>query len=352
MKVLFVLHQVQAGGAEAMARDLARGLRGAGVDSRLAAIHASRGDVGEDGGVPVHVLGGPPTMAHAPLALLRLLVLCWRQSPDLVHSHGEVPDLLCRLVCGVLRIPLVVTAHTVNPWHWRRRLGLFLERSGVRRTRRYTAVSESIAAMLRRDIGVPPEQVEVIANWAPMMAVEPGPIPTMGRPTVIHVARLHVQKGQDILLQAFAQVRREFRDAVLWMVGAGPEEARLRGMAGEGVIFLGWRDDVPALLKRADLFVLSSHWEGMPLTMLEAMTESVPVVATAVDGIPEIIQDGVCGLLVPPGEAGALADAMLSCLRDPDRARRMGIQGANRCASLREQGLRAYLDLYHRVLAG
>ena len=159
-----------------------------------------------------------------------------------------------------------------------------------------------------------------------------------------------MQKGQDILLEAFAHVRMVCEEAVLWMVGDGPEEERLRELAGPGVVFLGRRGDVPSLLRQADLFALSSRWEGMPLVLLEAMSVGLPVVATAVDGVPEIVSHGITGLLVPPGDAKALAEMMLDCWRDPARARVLGANAAQVCSSRREQGLREYRNMYRRIL--
>lgn len=129
------------------------------------------------------------------------------------------------------------------------------------------------------------------------------------------VGRLHKQKAQDILLRGFKKVADRHPQVQLWIVGEGELRDTLErlaqelGIAGK-VIFLGGRTDIPELLSAMDIFVLSSLWEGQPIVLLEAMASAKPVVATNVDGIPEIVENGKTGLLVEPGEVDALAFAM------------------------------------------
>lgn len=351
MKLLLVLDQLKDGGAQAIACDLAQGLAASGVDCRIAALHS--GARGEDlASVPVHVLGGPPSTLSLPVACARLAVLCRRERPDILHGHAEVADLAGRIVGRALGIPQVSTAHNLRPWNWRPRVGMLLERRTAGLSRMHVAVSESMAAMLRDVVRVPADRIRVIPNWAApeLRPPAPGPLPRQGAPTIIHVARLHAQKRQDILLDAFGEVRRLRPGATLWIVGTGPLEPRLRRLAGEGVEFLGRREDIRHLLRRADIFVLSSDWEGMPLAILEAMGEGLPVVSTAVGGVPELVEDGVTGLLVPKGDSAALARAISACINEPARARAMGEEGRRRCAGRREHGVAEYVRCYQEVL--
>jgi glycosyltransferase involved in cell wall biosynthesis len=353
VKILMVLNSLTAGGAEVLACDLALGLADLGATCEIAALHGPSSD-NAVGGIPVHTLSGPVSMKRLPLALYHLLVLCIRNRPDIVHSHGETPDLLCRVVCGILGLPLVVTAHTERPWHWRPRLGRLLERCGVRFTTWYIAVSEAVANFYTRSFDVPDSKMSVIANWAcpplPIGQKIAENMPPTGTPTIINVARLHVQKSHDVLLESFRLVRQVWPQAVLWIAGSGPEEERLRQIAGQGVHFLGHRTDVRRLLQRSDLFVLSSSWEGQPLSMLEAMAEAVPVVATQVGGVPEIVQSGVNGILVAPGDPEALSRAMLSCLHDPSRARAMAAVAQKAIDNRREEALHEHRETYDRLM--
>lgn len=353
MKIIMVLNSLTAGGAEVLACDLAIGLTDLGAPCAIVALHGPSA-ASSVGGIAVHTLSGPVSMTRLPVALFRLLFLCIRDRPDIVHSHGEAPDLLCRVVCTILGLPLVVTAHTERPWHWRPQLGRMLERCGVKFTTWYVAVSDAVADAYKRSFGIPDSKMSVIANWACLpLAIGQKTVedmPPTGSPTIINVARLHVQKSHETMLDSFRLVRNVWPRAVLWIAGTGPEEERLRQIASEGVLFLGHRTDVRQLLQRSDLFVLSSIWEGQPLSMLEAMAEAVPVVATRVGGIPEIVQSGVNGLLVPPGDPQALSQAILACLEDPSRARAMAASAQKSIENRRAQALQEHRETYDRIM--
>jgi len=149
--------------------------------------------------------------------------------------------------------------------------------------------------------------------------------------TVLTVARLDPQKGLHDLVAAAALVP----EARVMVVGEGPErralETRIAHLGlGDRVHLLGFRSDVPDLLAGSDLFVLPSLFEGLPLSILEAMAAGKPVVATAIGGNDEAVVDGATGLLVPPGDPRALADAIRALLRDPERRRRLGEAGRRR----------------------
>src|SRR5262249_18508293 len=149
-----------------------------------------------------------------------------------------------------------------------------------------------------------------------------GPDPFAGAagPTVLTVARMtYPAKGHEDLFEAAARVARTRPDVRFVVIGDGPREGELRaaaarlGVAGN-VVFAGRRSDVPALLARADIVCHPARMEGLPNAVLEGMAAARPVVATAAGGTPELLHDGVHGLLVPPGAPGALADALLAVL--------------------------------------
>jgi len=154
----------------------------------------------------------------------------------------------------------------------------------------------------------------------------------------VTAGRLETQKGLMYLLDAAALVRRELPTAHVLIVGDGPLGPRLRAQAErlgltEVVRFAGWRDDVPRLTHAADVFCLASLWESFGLVLAEAMSMSKPVVATDVDGIPEVVSHGRTGLLVPPRDPPALAAALLAVLRDTALAARLGQAGRERVAA-------------------
>jgi glycosyltransferase involved in cell wall biosynthesis len=149
---------------------------------------------------------------------------------------------------------------------------------------------------------------------------------------IVTIGRLDPQKGYGCLLRAFRQVLGQREQARLLVIGAGPEAPELRALAeelgvAEKVIFAGERTDGPLLASLARLYVQPSLFEGTPNALMEAMAAGVPVVATAVDGVPEIVTHGVSGWLVPPNEPAALAEAVLGALRDTQEAETVGRRG-------------------------
>jgi glycosyltransferase involved in cell wall biosynthesis len=144
---------------------------------------------------------------------------------------------------------------------------------------------------------------------------------------VTNVARLVPQKGQTYLVEAAAQVVATRPDVRFALVGDGPLRGELMELAGkygiaDKIVFTGILADVPRVLAASDVFVLSSLWEGMPLSLLEAMAAGCPAVATDVGGVAEVLDHGAVGLMVPPSDPAALAQAIGECLDDPQRARR------------------------------
>ena len=143
----------------------------------------------------------------------------------------------------------------------------------------------------------------------------------------------------------------------LLIVGKGPLERKLRDRIlqksfAEKIHFTGWRDDVPCLLKTADLFVLASHWEGMPNVVLEAMAAGIPVVSTDVEGIGQLVEDGVSGLVVPSRNPKAFSDAMVVLASDPARCARLSNAAYQRVAQYFSVGSMVdhYESLYERLL--
>jgi glycosyltransferase involved in cell wall biosynthesis len=217
-----------------------------------------------------------------------------------------------------------------------------LERLVNRLTTQVVANSRATAQDTSEDEGLPAERICVIHNGVevpdgpPPQGVRPRGLPATGR-IVLCVANLIHYKGHLDLLAAAGAVFSAHPDVALALVGEGAmrrrlEEAVARLGLGGRVHRLGQREDIPALLAAADLFVLPSHQESFSNALLEAMAHGLPVIATAVGGNTEIVEDGVSGILVPPRDPAALGEAMIRLLRDPASARRMGQEARARVA--------------------
>jgi glycosyltransferase involved in cell wall biosynthesis len=236
-------------------------------------------------------------------------------------------------------------------------------------TDRAIAVSASTRDFLVRQRHVPAERVRLIWNGAPLDEFAPvAPeaaraaraqlgLPD-GAPVVGSIARLSEQKGHRDLLDAAARVLGARPEARVLIVGDGDQwdalqtQARALDIAGR-VVFAGHRTDVPALLGACDVFCISSTYEGTPLTLFEAMAAGKAIVSTAVDGCREVLREGVTGLLVPPRDPPALAEALLRVLDDAALRARLG-QAARAAAADYDIGrtVERIQDLYDEVLAG
>lgn len=168
--------------------------------------------------------------------------------------------------------------------------------------------------------------------------VEPDRYAPADRPAgheVLFIGRLAAAKGAPVLLEAFARAHARYPDARLTLIGDGPARATLEARAaqlglGDAVRFTGYlsQDEVAGHLARTDLFALPSFAEGVPVVLMEAMASAVPVLATRIAGIPELVEDGISGRLVPPGDIDSFAQAMIEMLEDPARSAGLGLAGA------------------------
>lgn len=214
------------------------------------------------------------------------------------------------------------------------------------------APSRRTADEIERDYGV--ESVGVLANVMGGREVEPREDASIGgeRGYLLFVGRLRLRKGVEVLLESLAELGEACPRA--YVVGDGEHERRLRRRAtalgvGERVRFLGRREpgEIRFLMKRAGALVVPSIYEGMPLVILEAMQAALPVIASRVSGIPEVVRDGETGWLVPPEDPPALTDALREWLDDGSEARRRGEAGRRRLEDLfsARQAARAWLEL-------
>jgi glycosyltransferase involved in cell wall biosynthesis len=331
------------GGVEEVVLALARRLEPAEFRLALAApaplLEAFAPDLT---GVPVELLAVEAESWRRRDQLGRLSAFIGRWRPEIVNAH------LFRSTAVAAPLARWHGARVVETYHgregWRRGLlgGSFLpDRLVSRLVDRVIAVSEAARAFLVSVKGYAPDKVVVVPNGRDLSVFRPGAggeavrkelAIDRGTPLVGVVGRLEEQKGHVYLLEAWPSVLAEFPDARLLVVGDGSLRAALERRAsalgvGPSVIFTGFRADVPRVLDALDVLALPSLYEGMPLTAIEASAMAKPIVATAVDGTPEVIREGRTGRLVPPREPAALSRALRGMLRDTAAAQRMGAAG-------------------------
>jgi glycosyltransferase involved in cell wall biosynthesis len=264
-----------------------------------------------------------------------------RERVQILHAHKFGSNVWGTLTGRLAQVP-VVLAHE-HTWSYEGQpLRRFLDRELIARgATRFIAVSREDRRRMTDIEGIDPRHTLFIPNGVP-----PSPPPS-GRdvraelgiqpsaPVVGAVGVHRPQKALDVLLHATATLATQWRDLRVLMVGDGPERANLERLAGElgvseVVRFLGRRSDIPDVLRALDVAVCCSDFEGSPLAMMEYMEAGLPVVATAVGGVPDLIEPGVHGLLVSPRDPDALAGAISELLADPSRAQEMGARGQER----------------------
>ncbi|MEA2254686.1 MAG: hypothetical protein QOG35_731 [Solirubrobacteraceae bacterium] len=293
------------------------------------------------------------------LGLLELVVLLARERPAIVHANSSKAGALGRLAAVLTGVP--VRIFTAHGWAFAARTGrsATLYRWVDRLARPATSIVVCVAESERR-AGLAartcaPERTVVIHNGVVVEGTERAAL-RGAPPLIVSVARLAAPKDPLTLVAALARLEPGSFRAVL--VGDGPERdavaAEVRAAALDGDITLaGDRDDVAALLAAADVFVLATRSEGLPMSILEAMAAGLPIVASAVGGIPEAVVDDETGRLVPAGDAPALAAALERVLGDAALRRAMGAAGRRRAAEAFgvERFRSAHVALYERELA-
>ena len=265
-------------------------------------------------------------------------------APDVLHIHHVWPaaDRYLSMLASLAGVRnVVITEHITGQAHSSGQR--WLKRRELTSAAAVTAVTGAIVESLVRDYGIERSIVRVVPNGADL------PVPdreeplarrwrerflaTPIKPLWVAVGRIEPQKGHDVLFEALVPIVKAGLEFTLVIAGEGSRRSWLEQQAislglAPRVQFVGQVDEVGGLLAAADAVLLPSRWEGLPLVLLEAMVRARPVIASAVGGVPDVVEDGITGTLVPPADPAALAQALEQIHRKPDRAWRMGRNAA------------------------
>jgi glycosyltransferase involved in cell wall biosynthesis len=299
--------------------------------------------------------------------LARLYRLMRRQRPQVVETFTPDSNLLGLPLAWLAGVPARVATHRAfidNRPGWYPRLHGLLINSGIASV--LIAVSQRVRLMAIESEGVQPEKVQVILNGVEVKEAEKPRVLVRQKvrqelglppecPLLLTVGRLTEQKGHGDLIKAIPSVLSKHPGAIFAFAGEGPLQDELAALAGQlavsgAVRFLGVRHDVRRLLQAADVFVLPSLWEGMSMALLEAMAEGTAVIASDVEGISDLIEPGVDGLVVPPRDPAALAAAVINLLDDAELRERLGKAAREKVA--RDFSVEAMCRRYTEVFWG
>jgi glycosyltransferase involved in cell wall biosynthesis len=340
--ILFVITRLAVGGAPQSVLTAIRELKTRGYRIVLATGYpgTEEGSMIDDAqklGVDIRFV---PTLQRAlhPLRDWRAFWVLWQimraENFDIVHTHLSKAGILGRLSAWLARVPVIVHTYHGDVLEGyfsplKSKLFLEVERLIGRMTHRFVCVSKTLKdRFLLYHMGSP-DDFSVIANGIVMADFESNPKTSQNVLRVGTLAMFYPIKRLDLFVEMAQRIKQRLPDTECVIAGGGHEESRLyqlSHMRGHPVQFLGILQDRAAFLTGLDVFVLCSDYEGAGMSLMEAMACGVPVVATKVGGVPEVVRHGETGVLVPPGNVDALTAAVCDLLQDPKRRQEMGHQ--------------------------
>ena len=330
MKIMQVIPYFCFGGAETMCENLTYALTAAGHDVTVVSLLSDRTPIArrmEENSIRIHYLDKKLGLDLSMIP--RLISIMKQEKPDVVHTHLNVIKYaaVAARLCG---IRCVHTVHNVAHEEAEGRLQKITNTIYFRRGWAVpVALSPKVQATILSFYGLKEEQVPMIYNGVDLGKCCPKEDYSLSKPArLLHIGRFNEQKNHKGLLEAFIQIVKTFPDCCLQLIGDGDLEEETRNHVKdlglqEKVLFLGNQTNVYPFLQEADLFLLPSKFEGMPMTIIEAMGTGLPIVASAVGGVPDMLEDGVSGMLVPC-DPDAVAQAVLQLLENKDLREKLG----------------------------
>lgn len=324
VRVLHVIDSLDLGGAQTVLRHLLRALDRTRYAPEVAAMHG-HGVFREDFralDIPVHSLSPRRWLPWYVPALAGLLL---RRRPQIVHCHLFGANWIAKPLAALCGVPVRISHdHCNDAVRYESTLARGIDTWTNRLSTHVCAVSASTRDFLLQQEGLPPERVSLIYNGVDLDRFDPQRVPARrdaAQPLIVGVGRLHPQKDFSTFLEVAARLAARDSRVRFVIAGEGPEEAILRTRANalglsERLRFAGHVQDMAALYASADLLLLTSRYEGTPMTVLEAMAMHVPVVASQLDGLAEALVSGEDCFLAPPGDVEAFAARVESLLAD------------------------------------
>jgi glycosyltransferase involved in cell wall biosynthesis len=311
-------------------------------------------------GIPARVIPCSGRWDRRSIGEIRETIRDYR--PDVLHTHGYKADIYGYVAGRKMGAPMVATCHNWTESSAALKLYAWADRRMLCRFAKVVAVSAELAGRLRESHISRVASIRngiVVDSFAGAEATLRKSLPDPGRMVIGMAARLVRAKGISTVLEVVREVLAAFPKTLFVFVGDGPDRAAFESQStklgiGASVVFTGTRADMPGVYKSFDIFLLPSVNEGLPMSLLEAMAAGVPVIATAVGGIPEVVRGGQTGLLVKPADAGELSAAIVRLLSDSGLRTRLGLEGQQLVRRLysAERMTQDYFAVYREVKEG
>lgn len=367
--IIYIHSSLPVGGAEVLRRAVCRELADEDISFRVCLL-TKKGKIGEDlinEGYDVDILNTSKSI-YQPFTILALARYLRLHQPEIIQSSQFNSNFHTRIAAKVAGVPITLTEEH-GLYYWKKWWHRLIDRVLASFTTKIIAASAAVKAFNVDRIGLRESKIRIILNCLDMKQfseLSPVPSETLKKDFGItdadfvfgHVGTLRMEKGHDVLLKAMTMFERS-SNAKLLLVGSGPLEKNLKRMCvdlglKDRVVFAGNRADIPELLNLMDCFVFPSRNEALGIALLEAMYAKLPVIASNVGGIPEIVTDGETGLLIEPENIDQLYDSMKRLLDDPSERACLG--QAARDYVLNNHSPDIYVDsllaLYQELQAG
>jgi len=327
IKVLQLVEDLKLGGLERVIADIALGLDRKKFEVSVWCI-ARGGEIADElkeKGIKVKILG--ILSYHNPIKILKLAYLLKKEKPRLIHSHGYFASVIGRIAAKIARTPGIVYHIHTTFYEKIVKRNIIIERLLIRITDKIIFISQAAKNSFLPHLKFNENKASIIYNGVRDTHVRANLEEFNFK--VATVASLTEHKGHRYLLEAARIVLDRIPQGRFFIIGEGPLAEELKQQVSDlgiesSVKFLGQRKDIYKILSGMNLFVLPSLREGLGIAAIEAMAVGLPVVVTNVGGLPEVVRDGLSGLIVPPAEPALLAEKIIAIFKHPDKLMAMG----------------------------
>jgi len=297
--------------------------------------------------------------------LIKLISWMLNNKPSVVHTHLFTADTWGRLAATMARVPCIITTvHSTNSW--KGAIHRLVDKALSFVTDRIVACSDEVANVLKKEFKISKDRIAILSNGIDFRRFDTLNLTTINEidllaPDIVKIVvigRLHPAKGHLDLIRAIAKLKTVTTKFHVFLVGEGELKDEIITKCTENnisnfITLMGQRTDIPEILAKTDIFVMPSHWEGLPMALLEAMAMSMPVIASRVGGIPDVIKDGFNGLLIDKSDDAELANKIAQLLADERMRIKLGVEAKktvieNYSAKNVSKG---YESLYQKILA-